>query len=201
MEQDPLRQKSLRHWWQPGSRSRVRRQRHAEPDRHLCAVGHLLCLRRHARGGPYRFGHARTYNFALNRVADITVRAPKTVEDTERTEELRQHARSRVSDVRLYSPEVKNQQVDLLNQYFSFVKGVRQKDYRASDLESAARAQGWSDNDLETLKASFTSNSQRLYWTQLTEAERLLLYNQSLKQGSVALMSLNESLPDNARNL
>jgi len=105
----------------------------------------------------------RTYNFALNRVADITVRAPKTVEDTERTEELRQHARSRVSDVRLYSPEVKNQQVDLLNQYFSFVKGVRQKDYRASDLESAARAQGWSDNDLETLKASFTSNSQRLY--------------------------------------
>lgn len=143
----------------------------------------------------------RTYNFALNRVADITVRAPKTVEDTERTEELRQHARSRVSDVRLYSPEVKNQQVDLLNQYFSFVKGVRQKDYRASDLESAARAQGWSDNDLETLKASFTSNSQRLYWTQLTEAERLLLYNQSLKQGSVALMSLNESLPDNARNL
>ena len=54
----------------------------------------------------------RTYNFTLNRVADITVRAPKTVEDSERTEELRQHARSRVSDVRLYSPEVKNQQVD-----------------------------------------------------------------------------------------
>ncbi len=143
----------------------------------------------------------RTYNFTLNRVADITVRAPKTVEDSERTEELRQHARSRVSDVRLYSPEVKNQQVDLLNQYFAFVKSVRQKDYRASDLEAAARAQAWSDTDIETLKASFTSASQRLYWSQLTEAERLLLYNQSLKQGSVALMSLNESLPDNARNL
>ena len=71
----------------------------------------------------------REYDFQLNQVAQDTILAPMTIEDTEQTELNKQRARDAVNDVYLFQGDIRTQQLTLIEQYFSFIRQLKNESY------------------------------------------------------------------------
>ena len=61
------------------------------------------------------------YNFRINQVAEETVQAPVTIEDTEQTEINRERARSSVPDAYVFQPAILEQQVEQAEEFFNLI--------------------------------------------------------------------------------
>ena len=68
-----------------------------------------------------------SYSFELNQVAKETIRAPKTIEDTEQTEKNQQMAMDGVGDIYVFDQSRQQQQIDKVKQFFQAIKTVAAK--------------------------------------------------------------------------
>ena len=123
----------------------------------------------------------KKYNFQLNHVAELTIRAPKTLEDVEQTNENKQHAKEKVADVYLYQSTLKDQQLALLDTYMSFLKTLRKAPVKVADLQKMAETANWDETKRNNLTKNRTAQ-QALHWAQLTAEERHLVYQSALRQ-------------------
>ncbi|MGY3724472.1 hypothetical protein SAMN05421767_10156 [Granulicatella balaenopterae] len=69
----------------------------------------------------------KQYSFQLNEVAQETIRATRTVEDTEQTKINKQVASDSVVDIYHYDSEIVNQQLDYITNFFSAIRVVAGK--------------------------------------------------------------------------
>ena len=77
----------------------------------------------------------QTYHFQLNQVAEETILAPVTIEDTEQTAFNQQRARDAINDIYLYQEDVRTQELTRIEQFFGFVRQVRNQSYSKQTLE------------------------------------------------------------------
>ena len=123
----------------------------------------------------------KKYDFQLNHVAELTIRAPKTLEDVEQTNENKQHAKDKVADVYLYQSALKDQQLTLLDTYMTFLKTLRKAPISLATLQTLAEAANWDETKLAQVSKNRTAQ-QALHWAQLTNEERQLIYQDALRQ-------------------
>ncbi len=77
----------------------------------------------------------KQYSFQLNEVAQETIRATRTVEDTEQTKINKQVASDSVVDIYHYDSEIVNQQLEYITNFFSAIRVVAGKS--SADIGSA----------------------------------------------------------------
>lgn len=107
----------------------------------------------------------KQYDFVQNQVAELTVRAPKTIEDTEKTKELKHRAKEAVPDAYLFNADIQTQQVASFEQFFTFLKQIRKQEF----------VLGESDNKRRGLFLAFSEEAQQdLYATELAKADTVI---------------------------
>lgn len=141
----------------------------------------------------------KTYHFNLNRVSELTIRAPKTIEDEEKTAENRKQARERVPDSYVYSADVKESQLHLWDQYIGLLKEMRKATYTVDQLTELAAAQGWTQAQIDSLKKEKRSDAKLLYWAELADKERLLIYQGILAHESAQMQVIDRGLSEGTR--
>lgn len=141
----------------------------------------------------------KTYHFHLNRVSELTIRAPKTIEDEEKTAENRQQARERVPDSYVYSADVKESQTHLWDQYIGVLKEMRKATYTVEQLTELAKDQGWNQSQIDGLKTDKRTDTKALYWAELLDKERLLVYQGHLEQQSLQIRDIDGELTEGTR--
>lgn len=81
----------------------------------------------------------KQYDFVQNQVAELTVRAPRTIEDTEKTQELKNRAKEAVPDAYLFNADIQTYQINLMEEYFTFLKQVRKQEFVTGEADDKKR--------------------------------------------------------------
>lgn len=140
-----------------------------------------------------------TYNFQLNQVAEETILAPVTLEDVEQTEANQNRAKETISDIYVYQPEIRTNQLNTIEEFFSMVRLMRNDTYSTADvgqmLEENHLNMNVSSEDLETIERS---NSQEVTFSQLEDVEQEIIFNTRVLSASEAVQVLVENLSENA---
>lgn len=128
----------------------------------------------------------KSYNFVLNQVAELTVRAPKTVEDAERTAELKQRARENVPDAYLFNADIQVQQLDRLEMFFNFMKEIRKKEYTSQNIQELVNEPNMSD-------VAITVNTKQAFLA-LPEELQQSVYEAEVASASDVIKGMSSSL-------
>lgn len=141
---------------------------------------------------------AKQYDISLNQVANETIRAPYTIEDEEQTQNNIDRARDAVPDVFLYHPDIREEQLNLIERYFSEIRTIRTLEYTTEELleiveENETASQLADQIDLENRPAS-----QAVSFGQLNNAERMLVYLSAISDFPENLFKLAENINHSA---
>ena len=145
----------------------------------------------------------REYNFELNQVAQNTILAPVTIEDVEQTQVNQERAREAVADIYVYQEDVKVQVTTIMEQYFSFVRQIRNNTYTKDDLIRLVEdnTQLIEDNTLpnktlENLKAIERPAGQTVTFSQLSDMEQMIVYDIMLEKQEDTVQYTSDNLND-----
>lgn len=145
----------------------------------------------------------RDYHFELNQVAQDTILAPVTIEDVEQTQVNRERAREAVADIYVYQEDVKAQVTTTIEQYFSFVRQIRNNAYTKEELIQLVEdnTQLIEDNILPNtllvnLKAIERPLNQSVTFGQLSEIEQMTVYNVMLEKQEDSVQYTSDNLND-----
>ncbi len=107
------------------------------------------------------------YNVELFETADVTIRAPKTIIDEEKTKEKREKAAAEVEKVYIHKEETLENRMDLINSIFSSVESIiyqnnKQKieSQSAEDPETDEKKTLTLSQQLDSLKKGLTENAK-----------------------------------------
>ncbi|MGO4941714.1 HD family phosphohydrolase [Ruoffia tabacinasalis] len=135
------------------------------------------------------------YNFRINQVAEETVQAPVTIEDTEQTEINMERARSSVPDAYVFQPAILDQQVEQAEEFFNLIYSIRENEYSTVDINEMLEDSVLSDLMGVTSIDSQRAETQSVPFGQLEATEQLVVYNQAiLASESDSVEELDESL-------
>lgn len=146
----------------------------------------------------FLFGFAsvkpKQYNIQPNQVADVTIRAPYTTIDEQKTNENKQRAYDAIADVYTYNPAIRENQLTLIEQYFSAIRQLSKENYSTQQIKK------WF-NELEDLNElakdigiEQRTETQAVPFAQLNDAEKtVVLMNQ--------LINVNNEIEDFVENL
>lgn len=139
-----------------------------------------------------------TYNFQINQVAEETIQAPITVEDTEQTVINQDRARASVPDVYAFQPSIAEQQVELVNHFFASLKEIRAGEYSTQDIESMLENSFMMNSlDLNETDSNRTL-TQAVPFGQLNNSEQLVVFYDMLSEQSKEIEELSQSLSNNS---
>lgn len=132
----------------------------------------------------------KQYHFNLNQVAELTIRAPKTLEDTQRTLEAQQRARDAVPDVYLFQPDIMEQQSAKLDGFFNFMRHIRAGSYPATIQSSSQIPKG-----LQPFLALDNRQQREIYQQEVQKASDIIKrLNDSVSLTSIMiLLTLEEN--------
>lgn len=136
-----------------------------------------------------------------NQVAEVTIRAPYTTIDEQKTEENRNRAQETIADIYSYQASVREEELSILEQYFGGVRQMRKETYTSQELLD------WLDQmpELENLRASIEATNrpltQKIQFTQLSDQERLLVLRQQLLTASDAVKSFAQDQSDDVHQM
>lgn len=143
----------------------------------------------------------REYDFQLNQVAQDTILAPMTIEDTEQTELNKQRARDAVNDVYLFQGDIRTQQLTLIEQYFSFIRQLKNESYSKNSIQTLIdkHTDLVESGEIEqSLLNQFDNvdrlDGQELTFVQLETVEQLLLYEILLSEQTDAIKYLGNNI-------
>lgn len=119
-----------------------------------------------------------TYSFELNQVARETIRAPRTIEDTEQTEKNRQIAMDAVNDVLVFDQERLNTQKTNIQQFFQAIRNVAAK------------------SSSEILANDTTTTTQGTTTRVATTQERVQFFKKSLENDNKSIREFAIFIPD-----
>lgn len=146
----------------------------------------------------------RDYNFELNQVAQDTILAPVTMEDTEQTLLNKERARQSVADIYVYNEDVKIEMINLVEQYFGFIRQIRNGSYTKDEIITLVKEHVnadedylISDNALAELNRIDRPASQAVSFGQLEEVERMLLYTVSLSNANDTVQYTSDNINAN----
>ncbi|PPA71450.1 HD family phosphohydrolase [Jeotgalibacillus proteolyticus] len=101
------------------------------------------------------FSHVRIekYDIQLFSVADETIRSPKTIIDTRRTDIEQERAASEVNEVYVYRPEIVDNRTSLVSSIFDFAA-----DFNKDTTESGEQETAVTDNMLKNLRDALSED-------------------------------------------
>lgn len=141
------------------------------------------------------------YNFKLNQVAQDTILAPVTTEDVDQTELNRQRARDGVNDVYLYQEDIRTQQLTLIEQYFSFIRQLKNESHSTESIQSLIdeHAQIIESGVVEASLLNQFANvsrppAQTVTFPQLEAVEQLLIYELKLSDQVDGIKYLGDNI-------
>lgn len=138
------------------------------------------------------------YNFQINQVADETIQAPVTIEDAEQTAINRERARLSVPDVYAFQPSIAQEQVELVNQYVSILKELREGEYSTNDIEEMIEHNNF-DNSIDVVDPeSNRTDTQAVPFGQLNVTEQLVVYYDRMGSQTDEITELSQSLSNNS---
>lgn len=137
-----------------------------------------------------------TYDIQSFQLAPETIRAIKTVEDTEKTEKEREAAEQSVEPVYFFDEEVVDHRIALINSIFEIVQDVRKEIEKSTKTPSKEDQVKLLQNKLKTITESYSSLkfTDEQLWTFLSIEEK------ELNEAKIALITLvKESLSNPIR--
>lgn len=137
------------------------------------------------------------FNFQINQVAEETVQAPVTIEDTEQTEINRERARSSVVDAYVFQPNILNQQVEQAEDFMTLIHSIRDNEYSTQDINGMLENNNLSELiDMTSIDVQRTE-TQSVPFGQLDSSEQLVIYYDAVLNSEVeSVKDLNETLSD-----
>lgn len=137
------------------------------------------------------------FNFQINQVAEETVQAPVTIEDTEQTEINRERARSSVVDAYVFQPDILNQQVKQAEDFMTLIHSIRDNEYSTQDINGMLENNNLSELiDMTSIDVQRTE-TQSVPFGQLDSSEQLVIYYDAVLNSEVeSVKDLNETLSD-----
>lgn len=137
----------------------------------------------------------RQYSFNLNQVAEETIQSPVTIEDIEQTEINRERARNSVADVYVFQPNIAEEQISLLEQYFAFISTLRAKEYSIEEINNILEDY---NQDLSLEEDNDDLNGETILFGELSDSEKLIVYQTAAGELNNNLEELALELPEAA---
>lgn len=137
----------------------------------------------------------KTIDYRLNQVAEKTVQAPSTLEDKEQTQLNRQRAFDSVSDVYLFQPAVKDQQLSRTEFFKNILNDLKHQAFTSLQIKRMAAANpemGYLDLDTPTPNSTAT---EAMDFSRLSSVQQALVIYNRLKQEDQGLAEQFISLP------
>ncbi|MBD3948416.1 HDIG domain-containing protein [Tuanshanicoccus lijuaniae] len=119
------------------------------------------------------------YNIRANEVADVTIRAPYTTIDEYRTKENKQRARDSVADIYSYRATIREEQLSLIEQYFSTLRQLKKEKYSTKVILEWAKEMPNTQSLIPQVGVGERTDTQEVQFAQLNEKEKIIvLYHQ-----------------------
>ncbi|WP_124059581.1 HD family phosphohydrolase [Vaginisenegalia massiliensis] len=138
----------------------------------------------------------KQYDFKLNQVSPTTIRAPRTLEDVEITKLNQQRAKDNVKSVYVFQPDIRENQLTILEQYFGFLRQIRKEMVSTEDLNALLADTKLPKEITSQVTMSKRKANQKVLFGQLNDSERLLVYHGRLSQMGNTLQAFGNTLTD-----
>lgn len=139
----------------------------------------------------FLFGFAsvkpRQYNIQPNQVADVTIRAPYTTIDEQTTNENKQRAYDAVADVYTYSPSIRENQLTLIEQYFSSIRQLRKENYSTQQIKQLFNELDDLNELANEIGTEQRTETQEVPFAQLNDAEKTIVLVNQLQKGDQSI--------------
>lgn len=131
-----------------------------------------------------------------NEVADMTIRAPYTTIDEQVTAQSKQRASDAVLDVYSYQPEIREEQLSILEQYFGGIRQLRKETFTSQLLLTYLDELGDDPTMRAKIQGADRTLTQRVQFAQLDQDEKLLALKYQLLTAPEALTAFSQELAD-----
>lgn len=141
----------------------------------------------------YPFVKPQSVNYQLNQLADTTIQAPTTVEDTYITEQMREYARNSVDNVFVFQPNMAQQQSDIVTHIDTWLESLQQVQHSSQWLLETAetlRLPTVYKNAINTER----DENQSLAFRNLNAMEQWIVYSYYFQQAPTDVQAVLEQL-------
>ncbi|MBR7927137.1 HDIG domain-containing protein [Aerococcaceae bacterium zg-ZUI334] len=138
------------------------------------------------------------YNIRANEVADVTIRAPYTTIDEYRTNENKQRARDSVADIYSYRSNIREEQLSLIEKYFSSIRQLKKEKYSTQSILEWAKQLPNTESFISQVGVGERTDTQEVQFAQLNEKEKIIvLYHQIFVSEDESIQQFANNLNDN----
>lgn len=116
----------------------------------------------------------KQYNLRVNQVSDVTIRAPYTTIDEEKTAENKQRAIETVADVYSYDSSIRERQMGIVEEFFSQIRKLKKEMFSTNQLKEWVGMINSQSLSIDNISNTRTDN-QEVQFDQLTESEKMIV--------------------------